>query len=397
MMKKEIHTVGILNATQSSRSGGGFHYIVTLITGLVNESDLNVIVFYDDPAFPRFCPPSQRLLLVRLEGSESSLTKAVRGISTFAGIRSSSLGRFRVILEHDVDLLISFDSLIGYHLGIPFLSFVGDVMYKYYPSLPEYSWRIRMGRDLSVRMLLRHAEFTVVDSEESKKDLVRFFKAPAVKLKPIPLCAPPHIYKYARDTEVSHVNVSVKYHLPERFIFYPAQFWSHKNHANLIRALALIRQRENVEIPAVFVGSAQESFQNIQKLVRDLGMESQVRFLGYLADEEIVALYRKADALVFASFADYTSIPLVEAMVLGTPIICSNVFSLPEQVGDAGMYFDPSNVQEIADVVYRVWTDENLRKTLAANGLKRRKQFSLENFANQWRVLIESTLERPSK
>jgi glycosyltransferase involved in cell wall biosynthesis len=105
-------------------------------------------------------------------------------------------------------------------------------------------------------------------------------------------------------------------------------------------------------------------------------------------------LYRKADALVFASFADYTAIPLVEAMVLGTPIICSNVFSLPEQVGSAGVLFDPFDVENMAEVILRVWNDRSLRDELVEQGYKRAQEFSASRFVHDWTTLIRETLAR---
>jgi glycosyltransferase involved in cell wall biosynthesis len=393
-MKKDTFTIGVLNATHSSRSGGGFHYIMTLVAGLAEESDLNVVVFYDDPEFPSYCDPSPRLSLVRLEGSESMLTKALRGFSILLGIRSRSIGRFRVIQERGVDLLISFESLIGYHLGIPFLTFVGDVMYKYYPTLPEYTWRTRLVRDLSVRMLVRHAEFTVVDSEESKRDLVKFFRADPERLKPIPLCAPPHIYQYALGiTPVSGDSIA-GHKLPDRFLFYPAQFWTHKNHENLVRALHVIRRDKGLEIPMMFVGAAWDSYEKIVGLLRELHMERQVHCLGYIAVEEIVALYQKTTALVFASFADYTSIPIVEAMVMGKPILCANAFSLPEQAGSAALYFDPFDVNDMAERIYRLWTDERLQAELGANGKERAKLLTPKRFSERWIALVRETILR---
>ena len=233
----------------------------------------------------------------------------------------------------------------------------------------------------------------IVDSEESKKDLIKYFGVPSAKLRPIHLCAPPHIFKYANGLGTNVQELIAKHHIPSRFIFYPAQFWSHKNHANLVRALDLVRRRHGAEIPAVFVGSAWESYDSLQTLLKNLGVDRQVQCLGYLPEEEVVALYKKAVALVFASFADYTSIPLIEAMVLGTPIVCSKIFSLPEQVGDAGVFFDPFNVEDMAEAIYRVWANEELRQQLVANGRQRAEEFSPENFRTRWMALIQEALE----
>lgn len=392
-----MYRIGILNATMVSRSGGGFHYMMSLIEGLRNAPDLEIVVFYDDPDFREFCVESARFKWVLLDRRETLLAKVIRGISSYLGVRSPMLGRYNVLLDYRIDLLIAFDSLVGFHLNIPFLSFIGDVMYKYYPQLPEYPLVHRWIRDLTTRMSIKHAEIVVVDSEECKKDLVKFFNVPSTKLKPIHLCAPPYIYKYANGQGTNGQNLIARHQLPPRFVFYPAQFWSHKNHANLVKALDLIKRKYKVEIPAVFVGSAWESLQSVQSLLKELHLEHQVYCLGYLPEEEIVALYKKAEALVFASFADYTSIPLVEAMVLGTPIVCSNVFSLPEQVGDAGLFFDPFNIEEMANAIYRVWTDKELKKTLEVNGRKRAEELSYDNFAKEWQSLIHESLGQKNK
>jgi glycosyltransferase involved in cell wall biosynthesis len=123
-------------------------------------------------------------------------------------------------------------------------------------------------------------------------------------------------------------------------------------------------------------------------------MGEQVRCLGYLTEEEVVELYRGATALVFPSFADYTAIPLVEAMVLGTPVVSSNVFSIPEQVGRAGVFFNPFAPEDIAEAIYRVWTDEALRVRLIANGRKRGHELSPGEFRKQWRVLVDEALSK---
>jgi glycosyltransferase involved in cell wall biosynthesis len=182
-----------------------------------------------------------------------------------------------------------------------------------------------------------------------------------------------------------------KYRIPDKYIFYPAQFWHHKNHSRLIQALDVLREKYHIEIPAVFVGSAWESADHVNNLIKELKMDAQILRLGYLEEREIVAIYKKATALVFASFADYTNIPVLEAMVLGTPVICSNVFSMPEQVGDAGLLFDPFNIEDIAEKIYTILSNASLRTELAAKGFKRAEYLSSENFVSQWKAVIQET------
>ena len=396
-MRKYMCRVGILNPTRTSRSGGGFYYLMSLIEGLRDSTDFEIFVFYDDPTFQKFCFDSPYYKWVLLPEHESLLSKIVRRLSAFMGIRSPLLGRYGVLHDCEIDLLISFESLVGINLNIPFLTFIGDAMYKYYPGLPEYTLKKRVIRDMTARKLLKYSVLTVVDSEKSREDLIRFYGAKAEKIRPIPLCAPPHIYKY-RDLEECEIQeVMNKYHLPERFIFYPAQFWHHKNHLRLIQSLALLHKEYGVKIPAVFSGAAWQSFDGVTDLVKELGMGDLIYCPGYLEEREIVALYKKASALVFASFADYTNIPVTEAMVLGTPVLCSNLFAMPEQLGGAGLLFDPFNVEDMAGKIYSIWTDKALRDRLTAKGYQRAVDLSPQNFARRWKNLIEEAAQNKAE
>ena len=195
------------------------------------------------------------------------------------------------------------------------------------------------------------------------------------------------VFKTAED-------ILAKYNLPERFLFYPAHFWYHKNHERLINALKHIKQNFRVTIPLVIVGSPKESFKKVINLIRKLNMEKQIINLGYVLDTEIVSLYKKAVALVFPSLFGPTNIPPLEAMLLGTPIACSNLFSMPEQIGDAGLLFDPFNMEDIAEKIYRVWIDQNLREELIKRGYERVKNVTLENYARKWEKIIDEALEK---
>lgn len=392
-----MYRIGLLNNTKAFRAGGLFHYTMSLIEGLKDYEESEVLIFYDDPTFKKFCFNSPQFRWIQIPENENTLSKITRGFSTLLGIRSPLLGRYRSLLSHKIDLLISFESLLGFHVNVPFLTFIGDIMYKYYPGLPEYTLKKRVIRDFMTKRLIKHAVFTVVDSQESKKDLLKFYKVKEEKIKPILLCAPPHLYKYRNLKESEIKEILDKYHIPKKFIFYPAQFWHHKNHLRLIQSLDLLRKKYNEVVPAVFVGAKWENSNNVARLIKELNISDQVLCLGYLSEREIVALYKIATALVFASFADYTNIPVLEAMVMGTPIICSNLFSMPEQVGNAGLFFDPFNVEDMAEKIYRIWTDEVLRKELATKGIKRAIALSPANFARQWKNLIVEASENRTK
>ncbi len=388
-----MYKIGVLNFTKSDRSGGGFHYIMSVLEGLKEDNNFEVYLFYDDEKFVQFFPNISNFRLIYIEEKDFILSNIVRRISNLIGIRSPLLGRYKKIKDYPLDLILSFGSLVCYHLNIPFISFVGDVMYRYYPDLDEYPFWERITRDLANKNLLKFSIKTVVDSIQSAKDLNKFFGTPLEKLVPIPLCAPPHIYKYREMDIVEAGELSKKYNLPAEYIIYPAQFWSHKNHIRLIQAINQLKIKKNLIVTAVFIGSEWDSYSYTMKLITDLEMKEQIFCLGYLPEKDVVALYKKASALVFASFAEYTNIPVVEAMVLGIPVLCANTFSMPLQVGDAALLFNPFDVDDIANQIENIWVNSSARNELALKGFKRAEELSDKNFIAGWKKLISNTIQ----
>jgi len=180
-----------------------------------------------------------------------------------------------------------------------------------------------------------------------------------------------------------------KYDLPERYIFYPAQFWFHKNHIKLLEALSLLRNKYNTIVPLILVGSKKNNFDNVMKAIEKLNLERQVKYLGYVPDEDMPYLYKLSTALVMPTLFESVSMPIWEAFYLGVPVVSSNVCALPEQVGNAGLLFDPFNIEDIAEKIYKIWIDENLRTELVQKGYNRIKDLTLENYAKQWEDVIE--------
>ncbi|MDI3545105.1 MAG: hypothetical protein PWP68_522 [Rikenellaceae bacterium] len=290
-------------------------------------------------------------------------------------------------------LIIPFPSLFGFRNKIPYIVSIPDLMHKYYPSFPEYPLKARLLRDIVYKNSAKYSVLTIVDSHQGLNDLNRFFNIPKGKIRIIPYIPAPYIYEYKDMDLKTAENILKKYPLPEHFLFYPAQFWYHKNHIRLIQALKNIKQDYKIEIPLVLVGSPKESYKKIMDFINKSNMSNQIYSLGYVSDIEIVALYKKAVALVYPSLFGPTNIPPLEAMVLGTPVLCSNIFSMPEQIGNAGLLFDPFNVEDIAEKIYQIWTNENLRNELVQRGYERVKDMTLENYAKQWEKIIDEAIK----
>ena len=394
--------IGILFPPTKS-VGGVFQYALSIADSLINCSDKfqYYIIHYDTENPDRFLNlKSNKVKLVSIQRNFTSLIKKIPSLFNLVfGNNVFSVRKSYLVLENaKIDfLIIPFPSLFGFGNGIPYIASIPDLMHKYYPDFPEYSLKERLTRDIVYKYSARYSVLNVVDSQQGLEDLHRFLEIPKEKVRVIPYIAPGYVYKY-KDMELEETTkILAKYSLPEKFLFYPAQFWYHKNHIRLIKTLKLIKQRHGVKIPLILVGSSKGGYGKVVNLIKKLNIGDQVIHLGYVSDKEIVALYKKATTLVFPSLFGPTNIPPLEAMVLGTPVLCSNLFSMPEQVGDAGLLFDPFSIEDMAEKIYRIWIDENLRQELIKKGYQRVKDLTLENYAKQWEKIIKEALKKINK
>ncbi len=165
--------------------------------------------------------------------------------------------------------------------------------------------------------------------------------------------------------------------LPDSFLLYPAQTWPHKNHENLLEALARIRDESGMTIPLVCPGKQTRHYRRIRELVDRLGLAGTTSFPGFVSSLELRGLYELGTALVFPSRFEGWGLPICEAFDAGLPVASSTATGLPDVVGDAGLLFDPEDVAEMASQLHRLWTDEALRADLRERGRKRAPEFSL--------------------
>jgi len=281
---------------------------------------------------------------------------------------------------------------------IPFIIFIPDLMHRYYPSFPEYGLKQRITRDMVYKHYLKRSILNLVDSQQGADDLNKFFGIERERIRIIPYIPASYVFKYKNMEKEAIEDLLKKYNIPDKFIFYPAQLWYHKNHARLIKALSLIKKQKKITIPLVLVGSLAgryyKRYKKIRSLIKDLDMEDQVFHLNYVSDKEIVALYKKSVALVFPTLLGPTNIPPLEAMILGTPIICSNLFEMPKQIGKAGILFNPFKEEDMAEKIYRVWQEQGLKEKLIKYGQKKAETLTLNSYANNWEEVIEKALQK---
>jgi glycosyltransferase involved in cell wall biosynthesis len=230
----------------------------------------------------------------------------------------------------------------------------------------------------------------VCESSVVKRDISRFLGIGADRIRVIqspPMDTICSFHPKAEDGEA----LRRRWGLPNEFLFYPSRFWYHKNHVRLIECVRLLRDRHQLRIGLVLVGSEERNFRPTMRKVKELGCEDQVKWLGYVAESDLPYFYKLATALIVPSLFESVSMPIWEAFYLGCPVVSSDVCALPEQVGDAGLLFDPEDVEDMAEKILQVWNDRRTRRELVAKGHERVRGFTLESYATEWERMVRET------
>ena len=257
-----------------------------------------------------------------------------------------------------------------------------DLQHLHFPELFS-RWK-QERRERIYRAHCERAEMVVAMTSWGKRDLIQHYGLPEEKVRVVPWGSV--LWEYPEPTPSDLDALRSRLELPEEFLVYPAQTWPHKNHIGLLEALALIRDGEGVTIPLVCPGKQNRHFARIEARTRELGLEASTRFPGFVSTLELRGLYELATALVFPSRFEGWGLPVCEAFSAGLPVASSSATSLPDLVGDAGLLFDPTEPDQIADTVLRLWRDPVLRLTLAERGRERGAQFSFDHTARLFRA-----------
>jgi glycosyltransferase involved in cell wall biosynthesis len=202
---------------------------------------------------------------------------------------------------------------------------------------------------------------------------------------------PPH-YIYSPPPH----DFDQKFQLPPKYIFYPSHFWRHKNHIRLLMAVALL-SGDLPDIHLVFAGLEKNGFESITEAVHNLELQDRIHFLGYVPDQYLPELYKRARAMVMPTFFGPTNIPPLEAFVMGCPMAISGIYGIPEQVGDAALLFDPESEEEIAECVKRLWTDDRLCNDLILKGKEQTAKWKKSQFNKRFLEIVEKLTSESSK
>ena len=220
----------------------------------------------------------------------------------------------------------------------------------------------------------RKADRVLTVSEASKRDILRFFDIPAEKVEVIYNAIDE---RFLGDADTHRMDLTrQRYQLDHPFVLYVGNIKPHKNIERLIDAFAIVSRRGPDDLKLIIIGDELSKYPVLRQSVHRHQLDKRVRFLGFQPQATLAAFYRLARAFVFPSLYEGFGLPPLEAMACGTPVVTSNVSSLPEVAGGAALLVDPYDAEAIADGMVRAVTDESLRADLIARGLARAREFS---------------------
>lgn len=253
-----------------------------------------------------------------------------------------------------------------------------DVQELHFPEF--FTPEVRLERAYHYLDILKRADSVVVSYQHIKDDLIKYF--PFLSSEKIEVCLLNMQYLWFDKLNDSDLIKKNELNVPEKFVMYAANVWTHKNHLNLIKAIQLLKT-QGEKINLICTGHKKEYyFSTLEPYIKEHQLEEQIVFKGLVSEAELYSLYQQCTGVVIPTLYEAGSFPLMESILMNIPVICSNTTSLPETIGDPSFIFDPNNVEDIAELVRKIWNDSEFRTLSMKNNLKQQKHLKETNAFN---------------
>jgi glycosyltransferase involved in cell wall biosynthesis len=333
------------------------------------------------PAVSTNAPPRSTLrrMVGRLTGRRRS-----RG-------ESDALARLGAQLRERGIQLMWFNHIEPVDVGLPYILNIFDLQHRLDPWFPEVSANGQWAhREAAWADAARGASMVTVGSQEAKEQLSMFYGVPLKNIYVVPFATPSAAIAAASAPPVRDNDaVRQKYGIVGEFLFYPAQFWAHKNHVNLLHALKWLHVQHGLKLSLVFTGSDHGNQAFVETVARELGLSSFVHFLGFVPHDDVLALYRSALALSYVSFQGPENLPPLEALALGCPVVLSDIPGVRALYGETPVLVNPRSETSIAEGIKWIHDNPNARRERAISG----RAMAINNSAEQYIRNIERIVD----
>lgn len=333
--------------------------IISLNSRLAHPHEL--MLFFNSPEFQKF-KTSKYVKKIRVDAGHYSLAEQIKFL--------------KYLYSENLDLVHfpHFNLPILYRR--PYIVTIHDLILSLFPGRKMTKLHHRLGYHLVIKNATKTAKKVIAISQHTKKDLMKLLKVPAKKIEVI--------YNGLSES-FDRAGATRQRRIP--FLLYTGVWSVHKNLPRLIEAFHLLKKEKKLPLKLVITGKYEPKYSKIKEAVKKLKLEKEVIFTGLVPEKELIKLYQTAEIFVFPSLYEGFGLPPLEAMKCGTPVVASNASSIPEICGKSNaVFFDPYDVKDIADKIYKVYKNKALQKRLIARGLDHAEKFS-------WKVTAEKTFE----
>ncbi len=293
-----------------------------------------------------------------------------------------------ILKKTGADIFVSPDGYLSLSTNVPSLAVIHDLNFEYYPK--DLPWAPRKHFRYYFPKYARKAKRIATVSEYSKNDIATKYGVNPEKIDVVYNGANPN-FKPVNETEKKIVQD--KYTNGSPYFVFVGALHPRKNLVNLFKAFDLFKSSDKNNTKLLIVGEKQYWTDEIKATYEKMDFRDGVIFSGRLRLEELTKVVGSALALTYVSYFEGFGIPIVEAFYAETPVLTSNVTSMPEIAGDAALIIDPFSVESISNAMTQISSDKNLRKSLVEKGKKRAELFSWQKSADLLWGAIEKLLK----
>jgi glycosyltransferase involved in cell wall biosynthesis len=359
--------ISLLSQAQSQFTGTS-RYVSELVRSLASLGEVELDVLCNEPAMAQAADWAGPNVTVKRATGYADRTSRISRLGAMAGAVALPA---RLARQFSPDVAaIQYPLIIPIpRVRLPTLVNLHDVLHK---DHPEQFTRAQLGwRRFAYDRAARESTLVLTLSRYSRERIIERLGVMPDRVKAIPLAVDPSRFRPEPGPDEAERLASLG--LPERFLFYPASLWPHKNHSNLLRAMA------RMDDPGLHLVLSGATFGRLEDLLEEagrLGIGDRVRHLGFIGEADLPVVYRRATGLAFPSMYEGFGTPPLEAMACGCPVASSLETSLAEVCGEAALELVPGDEAQMAAQLTSLVSDERLRGSLRKRGRQRSSEFS---------------------
>jgi glycosyltransferase involved in cell wall biosynthesis len=387
-------TIGYYLSGTKVSDGGIYQYSIYVLKMLLNCDDVTKIYFFHSQeqkkefeqfllhpkitpvlydkrgSFYNFQKKAANFYLTRYYITQKS-KKWLYALHNFLDPDRRALNKFKLDVLH-----VPRQHSPAYNLTYPVVISMHDVQQYHFPEF--FTPLERIYKSISYYVSMSETNHAIVSYTHVKNDLNKYFPniSAGVSVCPVPV----NIEWLSGPSWTSSAELQKKYKITEQIILTPAATWEHKNHKAVLEAMSLLKS-EGMKVFWVSTGNKTKYYSILEKRVKELGLEDQVVFTGIVPEADLRGFYDMAMLMVIPTLYEAGSGPLFESMRYQTPVICSNVTSLPETINNDEFVFDPNNYRQLADLIQTAFTNPGFIARNRANSAERILYYDNRSYA----------------